>query len=147
VFKNLHASWLEAVDNFKYELEKDVACDDPSALTQKMQAKIQETEQLIRKLRIDIQHSVVQTEKETEEISNCRRRKQLAIDIGDQETIGIAGDYLVRHERSRKIFEQKTTALQNELSMREEQLQFMCEMLKKAQLQQTETNENQNLDE
>ena len=139
MFKNLRASWLEAVENFKYELEQDSTLDNSQAQTEKMQSKIQEAENLINRLRMEIEHCSNQTEKEIEEISKCKRRKQLALDIDDKETATIAQEYLLRHTRNSEIFQQKVLALQNELTMREEQLLFMLGMFKEAKLGETET--------
>ena len=139
MFKNLRASWLEAVENFKYELEQDSTLDNSQAQTEKMQSKIQEAENLINRLRMEIEHCSTQTEKEIEEISKCKRRKQLALDIDDKETATIAQEYLLRHTRNSEIFQQKILALQNELAMREEQLLFMLGMFKEAKLGETET--------
>ena len=139
MFKNLRASWLEAVENFKYELEQDSTLDNSQAQTEKMQSKIQEAENLINRLRMEIEHCSNQTEKEIEEISKCKRRKQLALDIDDKETATIAQEYLLRHTRNSEIFQQKILALQNELTMREEQLLFMLVMFKEAKLGETET--------
>ena len=139
MFKNLRASWLEAVENFKYELEQDSTLDNSQAQTEKMQSKIQEAENLINRLRMEIEHCSTQTEKEIEEISKCKRRKQLALDIDDKETATIAQEYLLRHTRNSEIFQQKILALQNELTMREEQLLFMLGMFKEAKLGETKT--------
>ncbi len=147
MFKNLRASWLEAVENFKYELEKDSTLDSSQARTEKMQSKIQEAENLISRLKMEIEHCSTQTEKEIEEISNCKRRKQLALDIDDKETATIAQEYLLRHTRNSKIFKQKNLALQNELKMREEQLQFMLRMFQKAKLGETKTYASQSFDQ
>ena len=94
MFKNLRASWLEAVENFKYELEQDSTLDSSQAQTEKMQSKIREAENLINRLRMEIEHCSNQTEKEIEEISKCKRRKQLALDIDDKETATIAQECL-----------------------------------------------------
>ena len=139
MFKNLRASWLAAVENFKYELEQDSTLDNSQAQTEKMQSKIQEAENLINRLRMEIEHCSTQTEKEIEEISKCKRRKQLALDIDDDETATIAQEYLLRHTRNSEIFQQKILALQNELTMREEQLLFMLGMFKEAKLGETKT--------
>lgn len=130
MFKNLHSAFLEAIENFKYELERDPTLEIPSDLPESMREKIGDALELIRNLQKDIQKCLNQAQKENDQASSCRRRKELAIGIKDTETANIAEQYMVRHERSQRIFEQKTVVLQNELSMRKDELQLMLEMLK-----------------
>jgi len=130
MFKNLHSAFLEAIDNFKYELERDPTLEIPLDLPESMHEKIGDARKLIRNLNRDIQKCLDQAQEENDQVSKCRRRKELALGINDRETASIAEEYMARHERSQRIFEQKAFALQNELSMRKDELQLMLEMLK-----------------
>ena len=129
MFKNLHASFLEAIDNFKYELRKEPTFENSLDLTNEMQEKIKDARKLIGQLRSDIRQCLNQTEKEAGEIATCRRRKRLALDVDDDETARLADEYLVKHQRNRIIYEQKTAVLKDELLMREDELQLMFDML------------------
>ncbi|SVD29922.1 uncharacterized protein METZ01_LOCUS382776, partial [marine metagenome] len=64
MFKNLHASFLEAIDNFKYELRKEPTFENSLDLTNEMQEKIKDARKLIGQLRSDIRQCLNQTEKE-----------------------------------------------------------------------------------
>ena len=130
MFKKLHTAFLEAIDNFKYELEKDPTSGIPLNLPEDMRLEIENAQELVYSLQREIEQCLDQAQREGDEAYTCKRRKRLALDIGDLQTVRIADEYIVRHERNQKIFEQKTAALREELSMRKDELHLMIERLK-----------------
>jgi len=132
MFDNLRQAFREAVDNFKDELGRDEIPDAVSRLLREMKREAADTKAEIWRLREAIRGTIDRAEKEKSDAKTCRRREQMAVDISDEETAGVAREYAEKHEYRRSVLEHKALALKEELDMREEEFRDMIEAIKEA---------------
>ena len=132
MFDNLRQAFREAVDNFKDELGRDEVPDAVSRLLREMKREAADTKAEIRRLQEAIRGAIGRAEKEKSDAKTCRRREQMAVDISDEETAGVAREYAEKHEHRRSVLERKALALKEELDMREEEFRDMIEAIKEA---------------
>ena len=132
MFDNLRQAFREAVDNFKDELGRDEIPDAVSRLLREMKREAADTKAEIRRLQEAIRGAIDRAEKEKSDAKTCRRREQMAVDISDEETAGVAREYAEKHEHRRNVLENKALALKEELDMREEEFRDMIDAIKEA---------------
>ena len=133
MFENLREAFREAVDNFKDELGRDEIPEAVSRLLREMKREAADTKAEIRRLDEAIRGAIEGAEKEEGEGKTCRRREKMALDISDEETARVAGEYAEKHEHRRSVLEHKAVALKEELDMREEEFAEMIETIKDAE--------------
>ncbi len=133
MFDNLRHAFREAVDNFKEEVGRDDVPEAVGRLLREMKREAADTKAEIRRLEEAIRGAMDRAEKEKGEGKTCRRREQLALDISDEETAGVAREYAEKHEHRRSVLEHKALALKEELDMRQEEFGDMIETIKEAQ--------------
>ena len=132
MFDNLRQAFREAVDNFKDELGRDEIPDAVSRLLREMKREAADTKAEIRRLQEAIRGAIDRAGKEKSDAKKCRRREQMAVDISDEETAGVAREYAEKHEHRRNVLENKALALKEELDMREEEFRDMIDAIKEA---------------
>ncbi len=133
MFENLRDAFREAVDNFKDELGRDEIPEAVSRLLREMKREAADTKAEIRRLDEAIRGAIEEAEKEEGEGKTCRRREKMALDISDEETARVAGEYAEKHEHRRSVLEHKAVALKEELDMREVEFAEMIETIKDAE--------------
>ena len=133
MFENLREAFREAVDNFKDELGRDEIPEAVSRLLREMKREAADTKAEIRRLEEAIRGAIEGAEKEEGEGKTCRRREKMALDISDEETARVAGEYAEKHEHRQSVLEHKAVALKEELDMREVEFAEMIETIKDAE--------------
>ena len=69
---------------------------------------------------------------ERREAEVCRRREELARNIGDDETAEIAGKFGKKHERRCRVLKEKGDAIQAEVRLRESEFSEMLNQIREA---------------
>jgi len=132
MFTKLHLAFREAIENFKEELNRDVASGIENPLIGAMKREIANTQDEIEHLESVIKKTLGNTKTERHREDTCRRREKMALEIGDKETARIAKRYAEQHAHRQGILKQKYLALKNELDMRRDEYQQMIEAIKIA---------------
>jgi hypothetical protein len=133
MFDNLRAAFREAVDNFNRELNRDQVPDAVDRLLQGMKKEAAEARLQLRELEDGLTQAREQARREAAEEETCRRRKEMAQEIGDEETVRVATRYCERHRARREVLEEKALALEKEIGIRREEMEEMLESIKEAQ--------------
>ncbi len=132
VFDNLRNAFREAVSNFKDEVGRD---DVPAAVDQLLRgmvAEVTDTKAYVRRLEGEIQQTDLKVERERKNAETCRRREEMARDIGDEETARVAVEYAEKHERALEVLQEKAAALRKEHSMKQVEVSEMLVKIKQA---------------
>ena len=132
MFDNLRQAFREAVDNFKEELGRDDVPEAVSRLLREMKRESADTKAEIRRLEEAVRGAIQGAEKEKGNAKTCRRREKMALDISDEETARVAGQYAEKHEHRQGVLEHKALALKEELDMREVEFEEMIKAIKEA---------------
>jgi phage shock protein A len=132
MFENLRHAFKEAVDNFKEELNRDDVPDVVDGLLRQMQEEVTDAQAQTRTLEEQIKKALQLAELEGKEVATCRRRESMAQKIGDEETARVAAEYAEKHEKKKKIQEQKALALRAELELKRGEVQDMMAQFKEA---------------
>lgn len=133
MFENLRDAFLEAVENFKHEVnrEEDVP-ETVDRLFLAMQDELTQTRRLLEGLEKQIADASAEVARDKGEEDTCRRRAEMAKKVGDEETARIAVEYAVRYERRRMVLERKVVALGEEREIRVVEMSEMTERLTEA---------------
>ena len=124
MFEDWKKAWEQAVANFQRELEE--RDDVPgSHRASRMRHDLEHARRALERLHGDLTMSRRELAGEEEQIQTCERRAAMAGKIGDEETARIALDYARRHGERAAILRRKVDVLQDELSMRQDELQVM----------------------
>lgn len=132
MFEDLRAAFREAVDNFNKELNRDQVPEVVDKLLKGMVDEIADAKAHTADLESQIGATLQRAEKEKAEGQTCRRREQMAREIGDNETADVAADFAAKHEEHQRLLEQKAVALQQELEFRRKELDGMMAKVKEA---------------
>jgi phage shock protein A len=132
MFENLRHAFKEAVDNFKEELNRDEIPDVVDGLLRQMQEEVTDAQAHVRTLEEQIKKALQLAELEGKEVATCRRRETMARRIGDEETARVAAEYAEKHEKRKRIQEQKALALRAELELKRGEVQDMLAQFKEA---------------
>ena len=132
MFTKLRLAFREAIENFKEELNRDVASGIENPLIGTMKREIANTQDEIEHLESAIKKTLRDTKTEKHKEETCRRREKMALEIDDKETARIAKKYTEKHEYKQSVLKQKSLALKNELDMRRDEYQQMIEAIKIA---------------
>lgn len=133
MFENLRSAFREAIENFNKELDRDQVPGAVDRLLAGMRDEVADAKVRIRELEDQITRADAEAAREKGEASTARRRGKLAADIDDAETVQLAQQYAVRHEERRRILEQKSAALRQELVIRQKEVEEMLAKVKEAQ--------------
>lgn len=132
MFGDLARAFREAVDNFRAELDRDRVPETVDELLRGMRREVVEARTHALRLEEDIRGALRRAKREEEEAATCRRREELAREIGDDETAEVARDFAERHEKRQRVLERKALALREELELRREEMREMLERLHEA---------------
>ena len=132
MFENLRQAFREAVDNFKEELNRDEVPEVVDGLLHQMQEEVTDAKAQLHTLEMQIKKALQLAEMEEKEIATCRRREEMAQKIGDEDTAKVAAEFAEKHEKRKKIQEQKALALREELEMKRGEVEEMLATLKEA---------------
>lgn len=134
MFENLRHAFKEAVDNFKEELNRDEVPEVVDGLLRQMHEEVTDAQAHTRTLEEQIKKALQLAELEEKEVATCRRREAMAQRIGDEETARVAVEYAEKHEKRKRIQEQKALALRAELELKRGEVQDMLAQLKEAKV-------------
>ena len=84
-------------------------------------------------LETQIAKAVAGADNEKGQAATCRRREQMAREIGDSETADVAAQFAEKHEEHQQLLEQKAKALKAEFDFRGEEVEEMMAKVKEAQ--------------
>lgn len=132
MFENLRQAFREAVDNFKEELNRDEVPEIVDGLLRQMEEELTDAQAQTHTLEEQVRKALQLAEMEGKEAATCRRRETMARKIGDEETAQVAAEFAVKHEKSKRIQEQKALALRDELEMKRGEIETMLLQFKEA---------------
>jgi phage shock protein A len=133
MFESLRAAFREAIRNFTHELHRDEVPEAVDRLVAGMKQETADAKARLRELEDGIERARAEAARETQEIETCRRRERMALNIGDQETARVAGEYAEKHERRRTVLNQKAEALTRELELRRVEVEEMIGKIREAE--------------
>lgn len=86
----------------------------------------------LQEMREALERSRQRAERERQELETVRRRKTLASNIGDAETVKIAEKYELMHAERLEVVERKLLAQEGELALAEREVEAMSKELRAA---------------
>ena len=132
MFAKLRAAFREAVDNFKTELNRDQIPETVDSLLAGMYREATDARAYVGKLEKDLATARARARRESEQAEVCRRRRQQAERIGDEETVRVAEEFSRKHEERARVLEGKAEAMLRELKVCRSDLDEMLEQIKEA---------------
>lgn len=130
MFEDWKQAWRQAVENFQRELRESDAGTPPRVRA--MEREIASASGALAKLDAEIRQSRREAENEREAEAVCRRREELARNVGDDETVRIATEFALRHGERAALFERKTAVLEEERTLLSRDVGAMRTMLEEA---------------
>jgi hypothetical protein len=130
MFDKLKQAWREAVENFHHELNAEEGMDTASGLDRELNDARKEVQRLEAELHAT--QRKLDTERQEEQV--CRRREQLARQIGDLETVRVAVEFAARHRERGDVLARKLEALQAEHALRVRELAELTELASRRRL-------------
>lgn len=131
-FDDLREAFRQAVRNFKEELNRDEVSDTADTLLREMRRELVDARAYLDRLEDDLRDAEAQAKREEASATTCRRRHQMALNIGDAETARLANRFAGKHERARDVLERKASALREEITLRRVEVADMTERLQSA---------------
>jgi hypothetical protein len=125
MLEGIRRVWRETVEAFRSETEAREPEDVVAEMLGSMRREMVEQRVLISRLRDDLPVATRELEAERERLAACVRRREMAARIDDQETVRVASDYEERHRERVRVLEMKRVALEEELRVREAELEEM----------------------
>ena len=143
MFEDWKKAWEQAVSNFQRELdEEDGPGDVPGHRAASMRRDLANAKRALERLEGDLISSREELSREEAEIATCERRAAQAERIGDAETARIAREFGKKHTDRAAILRRKVEVLQDELTMRQDELGVMEEQAEKefAEIREAQLN-------
>ena len=134
MFDELRQAFREALDNFNKEVRRDQVSETTDTLLIEMKKEIINEEGQIAKLEDQLLKTMSEVAALDENIVTARRRQELARTISDEDTAGLAGDWVSKAKHQRTILLKKAGALQEEVEFRSQAINEMHDRFKEAQL-------------
>lgn len=132
LFDDLRQAFREAVDNFKEELNRDEVAGTVDRLLQGMVSEVTDASARLKSVEADLEATRRRIEVEEDQVATMERRRDMATDIGDDETARLADEYLDRHSHRLDVFRRKAAALEQEATLLEAEVGEMMEKLQEA---------------
>ena len=132
MFAKLRAAFREAVENFKTELNRDQIPEKVDGLLGGMYREATDAKAYVGKLEKDLAAARARAQRESEQAEVCRRRRQQAERIGDEETVRVAEEFARKHEERAQVLEGKAEAILRELTVCRSDVDEMLEQIKVA---------------
>ncbi len=136
MFDELRQAFREALDNFNKELSRDQVSETADALLIEMKNEIISAKAQIAVLEDQLVKTMAEVADLAEDIVTAQRRQELARGISDEDTAGLAEDWLSKAKDQRTILLKKAGALQEEVEFRSQTIDEMYSRFKEAQLKQ-----------
>jgi hypothetical protein len=132
MFEDLRDAFREALDNFNKELKRDQVPETVDKLLAGMTRELADELALIRGLEADLEKTVASSAREKDVGATNRRREQMARNIGDEETAGLAAQHAARNESHHLVLEKKAEAIREEIAFRKKSFDEMTAQLAEA---------------
>jgi hypothetical protein len=132
MFEDLRDAFREALDNFNKELKRDQVPETVDKLLAGMTRELADELALIRGLEADLEKTVATSAREKDAGATNRRREQMARNIGDEETAGLAAQHAARNESHHLVLEKKAEAIREEIAFRKKSFDEMNTQLAEA---------------
>ena len=132
MFEDLRRAFREAVDNFKDELNRESLPGTMDELLKGMVQEVTDAKARLKGLETDLRLAEEKVAAEEEHVATNRRRAEMALEIGDEETARIAAEFLQKHETRLGIFQEKAAVLKRERQLLDAEVTEMMAKLKEA---------------
>ena len=131
---DLRQAFREALDNFHKELGGDQVSETADTLLIGMKNEIISEKVQVAELQDQLAETMAKVARLEENIETAKRRRGLARGIGDNDTAGLAGDWLSKAKDQRTILLKKAEALQDEVEFHSQSVDEMPSRFQEAQL-------------
>ena len=131
---DLRQAFREALDNFHKELGGDQVSETADTLLIGMKNEIISEKVQVAELQDQLAETMAKVARLEENIETGKRRRELARGIGDNDTAGLAGDWLSKAKDQRTILLKKAEALQDEVEFHSQSVDEMHSRFQEAQL-------------
>ena len=132
MFDNLRRAFREAVDNFNKELDRDAVPEAVDKLLRGMQSEAVDAKAALEGLRKELAVARKRADEEGRNAEVCRRRENMARDIGDTDTADLAATYAEKHDARRTVLADKAKAIEAEIRLQEAEYNEMMSQIRKA---------------
>jgi phage shock protein A len=132
MLEDLRAAFREALDNFNKELRRDQVPETVDRLLVGMRDEIVDEKAEVAGLEQQLERTLAQSEREAENGLTCRRREEMALKIGDEETAALAAQHAEKHEGHFELLQKKAQAMREELDFRRGTLEEMLAKFEEA---------------
>jgi hypothetical protein len=123
-------------DSFRKTLEdlmaRHTAPADRRAVASQMRDTLISAKMGLSEMRDGLQKARARLEIEERELETVRRRRQMALDINDAETVGIADKFVATHGERVELLRRKVAVQEDEVRMAEADVEAMTRDLKSA---------------
>jgi hypothetical protein len=127
MFDDWKQAWRQAVENFHREAGTGEAGAPPRVRA--MEREVTSAAGALANLDEEIRRTRRHLAKEREEEQVCRRREELARNVGDDETVRIAAEFAVRHAERAAVLERKIAVFEDERALLSRDVTVMREKL------------------
>ena len=134
MFDELRQAFREALYNFNKELSRDQVSETADALLIEMKNEIISAKAQIAGLEDQLVKTMAEVADLAEDIVTAQRRQELARGISDEDTAGLAEDWLSKAKDQRTILLKKAEALQDEVEFHSQSVDEMHSRFQEAQL-------------
>lgn len=138
MFDEWKYAWQQAVENFERELEDPDERTSPNQRATAMRRDLAAARAALNRLDADLGQARKDLAGEEESEETARRRAEMAERVNDADTVRIAQEFAARHAHRVAILRRKVEVLQDELTMRREELVTM-EQHAAAEIEKMET--------
>src|SRR4051812_32523249 len=125
-----------AFDNFRKSLEdlmaRHTAPADRRAVASQMRETLISAKMGLSEMRDGLQKARARLEMESRELETVQRRRQMALDINDAETVAIADKFVATHGERVELLRRKVAVQEDEVRMAEADVEAMTRDLKAA---------------
>jgi phage shock protein A len=132
MFEDLRDAFRQALDNFNKELKRDQVPGTVDELLAGMTNELADETAHLRGLEADLEKTVAASRRENDAAVTCRRREQMARNIGDEETASLAAQHAGKHEGHRIVLDKKAEAIREEIAFRRQSIEEMTAQLADA---------------
>lgn len=132
MFDSLRRAFREAVDNFNKELDRDAVPEAVDKLLRGMQSEAVDAKAALEGLRKELAVATKRADEEGRNAEVCRRRENMARDIGDTDTADLAATYAEKHDARRAVLADKAKAIEAEIRLQEAEYNEMMSQIRKA---------------
>jgi hypothetical protein len=125
MFENLRRSWQSL-------LAGSLPPDERREVVSRMKETLVQARVGVTAMREGLAVARTRLEQERTELATCTRRKQLALEIGDAETVTVAEKFERYHQERCSVLERKCEVQEAELALAEREVSEMTQELKLA---------------